>query len=381
MMLRVSEPILGDEERSALLDVIDSGWITMGPRVEAFEAEFARTHAASQAVAVNSCTSGLHLSLVAFGIGPGDEVLVPSLTFVASANSILYTGATPVFVDIASLETPLMCIEDAAAKVTPRTRAVLLVHFAGYVLGRDLWTAFAREHNLILIEDAAHAAGARSAGTFGSAAIFSFYGNKNMTTAEGGMILVADDALAEQMRRLRAHGLTSTGYERMAVRSSSYDVPMLGFNYRMDELRAALGMVQLRSLFEWNEKRRQLTGTYHQILRAQQDTVVMPFALEYGGGTADSSYHILPVVLPPDAPRSAVMRRMLEDEIQTTIHYPPCHHLSYYERTQPGVLLPKTEEFGRRELTLPLYPGMETDDVARVCLSLQAAVRHAQHEA
>ncbi|MEA1834418.1 DegT/DnrJ/EryC1/StrS family aminotransferase [Methylobacterium durans] len=380
-MLRVSEPILGAEERSALVDVIDSGWITMGPRVEAFEAAFARAHDASNAIAVNSCTSGLHLSLAALGIGPGDEVLVPSLTFVATANSILYTGATPVFVDIASLDTPLLCAADAAAKVTPRTKAVLLVHFAGYVLDREVWAAFAREHDLILIEDAAHAAGVRSAGTFGAAAIFSFYGNKNMTTAEGGMILVADESLAERMRRLRAHGLTSTGYERMAVRASTYDVPMLGFNYRMDELRAALGLVQLRSLFDWNEKRRRLTQAYHEILQAQGDTVVVPFAREFGARGVESSYHILPVLLPPDAPRPAVMRRMIDDEIQTTIHYPPCHHLSFYEQTLPGTLLPKTEEFGRRELTLPLYPGMTIDDVERVCVSLQGAVHYARHEA
>ena len=182
-MLLVSEPILGAEEKAALAAVIDSGWVTMGDRVQEFEQTFARLHQAEEFVAVSSCTAALHLILHALGIGPGDEVLVPSLTFVATANSVLYVGARPVFVDIESPEVPLMSLDDAEAKCTARTKAVILVHFGGYLAERDAWQAFARRKGLLLIEDAAHAPGLPAVGTLGEAAAFSFYGNKNMTTA------------------------------------------------------------------------------------------------------------------------------------------------------------------------------------------------------
>src|SRR6266700_5067086 len=178
-MLLVSEPVLGMDEQAALAAVIDSGWVTMGDRVREFEQAFARLHDADDSIAVSSCTAALHLILHALGLGPGDEVLVPSLTFVATANSVLYTGATPVFVDIDSLDWPLMSSLDAATKCTARTKAVIVMHYAGYVTARDTWADFAARRGLLLIEDAAHAAGAVDAGTVGQAAAFSFYGNKN----------------------------------------------------------------------------------------------------------------------------------------------------------------------------------------------------------
>ncbi len=190
-MLLVAEPSLGEDEKAALADVIDSGWITMGSRVKAFEREFAEQHRSADAVAVGSCTAGLHLALDALGIGAGDEVLVPALTFVATSNSVLYTGATPVFVDIESFDVPIMSLEDAAAKCTAKTRAVIIMHYAGYIADRDAWRAFADSRGLFLIEDSAHAVGADRTPVYGDAAVFSFYGNKNMTTAEGGMILGA----------------------------------------------------------------------------------------------------------------------------------------------------------------------------------------------
>lgn len=374
-MLRVSEPTLGAEECAALADVIERAWITMGPRVSAFEEAFAVAQGCSHAVAVSSCTAGLHLSLVALGIGPGDEVLVPAMTFVATASSVLHAGASPVFVDIASLSTPVMSLADAERRLTPRTRAILLVHFAGYVVDRDAWTAFARTHDLILIEDAAHAAGNPAAGTCGAAAIFSFYGNKNMTTAEGGMIVTEDARLADALRRRRAHGLTSTGFERLNGRSPNYDVTCLGFNYRMDELRAAMGLAQLRHLAGWNRRRRRLTALYRVHLRDEAPGVIMPFADLPAREDVESACHIMPVVLPAEASREDVMRRLLADGVQTTIHYPPCHLLSFYRSREPDVALPLAEEFGRRELTLPLHPGLDPADVAHVCRSLAGALR------
>ena len=254
-MLLVSKPVLGAEEKAALAEVIDSGWITMGDRVKEFEQAFARMHEAEDSIAVGSCTAALHLILQALGIGPGDEVLVPSLTFVATANSVLYVGAKPVFVDIESAQVPLMSLEEAEAKCTAKTKAVILVHFSGYLADRDAWQAFAQRKGLLLIEDAAHAPGHPAVGTYGEAAAFSFYGNKNMTTAEGGAVIARDPALRETIRRMRAHGMTSDTRQRLTARQPTYDVTMLGFNYRIDELRAALGLVQLKRLPEWNKTR------------------------------------------------------------------------------------------------------------------------------
>src|SRR5439155_7160297 len=233
-MLLVSEPILGMEEKAALEAVIDSGWITMGDRVREFEQAFARLHGAEDSIAVCSCTAALQPILHARDIGTGDEVLVPSLTFVATADSVLYVGARPVFVDIESTAVPLMSLEEAEAKCTARTKAVILVHFGGYLADRDAWQAFAARKGLLLIEDAAHAPGLPAAGTFGEAAAFSFYGNKNMTTAEGGAIIARSSSLRETIRRARSHGMTSGTRQRLDSRSPDYDVTTLGFNYRMD---------------------------------------------------------------------------------------------------------------------------------------------------
>src|SRR5437879_9553517 len=263
-MLLVSEPVLGTEEKAALAAVIESGWITMGDRVREFEKAFALLHQTEDAIAVSSCTAALHLILHALGVGPGDEVLVPSLTFVATANCVLYVGARPVFVDIESPEIPLMSLDEAEAKCTARTKAVILVHFGGYLAHRDTWQSFARKKGLLLIEDAAHAPGLPAAGTFGDAAAFSFYGNKNMTTAEGGAIIARDRSLRETIRRARSHGMTSGTRQRLDSRSPDYDVTILGFNYRMDELRAAVGLAQLQRLTGWNDIRRGLSLRYRQ---------------------------------------------------------------------------------------------------------------------
>ena len=265
-MLLVSEPVLGVDEKAALAAVIESGWVTMGDRVREFEQTFARLHEAEDSIAVGSCTAALHLILHALGIGPGDEVLVPSLTFVATANSVLYVGARPVFVDIESPAVPLMSLEEAEAKCTSRTKAVIIVHFGGYLAHRDAWQAFARRKGLLLIEDAAHAPGLPAAGTFGEAAAFSFYGNKNMTTAEGGAIIARSRSVRETIRQARSHGMTSSTRQRLASRRPDYDVTMLGFNYRMDELRAAVGLVQLKGLPEWNDIRRRLSLRYRQLI-------------------------------------------------------------------------------------------------------------------
>lgn len=370
-VLLVSEPVLGREEVAAVAQVIEEGWITLGPRVEAFEKAFAARHGAVDAVAVDSCTAALHLALEALGIGPGDEVLAPSLTFVATINAIHYTGAEPVLVDIKSLDDPLMSVEKAAARVTSRTRAVMLMHYAGHPADRDAWREFANRHGLLLIEDAAHAVGIPDVGSYGDAAAFSFYGNKNMTTAEGGMILMRDPVLLERARRMRAHGMTSNAHQRLRARSSQYDVISPGWNYRMDEMRAALGLVQLSRLAALNARRAELAALYRKRFGPLQKRGVLGIPFSRGG---ISAHHIFPVVLPEETDRAEVMAAMSAQGVQTTIHYSPVHELSYYRSRWPDLKLTVTEEFARREMTLPLHAKMADSDVDLVAATLEAAL-------
>lgn len=369
-MLLVSAPIVGSEEKAVLAEVIDSGWLTMGDRVRAFEEAFATMHGAEDAVAVSSCTAALHLILQALGLGRGDEVLVPSLTFVATANAVCYVGATPVFVDIESMDVPLMSLTEAEARCTPRTKAVILVHFAGYLPDREAWRAFARRRGLLLIEDAAHAPGLKEAGTFGDAAAFSFYGNKNMTTAEGGAVLARDRTVRETIRRARAHGMTTTTHQRLDSRTPQYDVTMLGFNYRMDELRAAIGLVQLKQLQSWNGIRLALTSSYRRLIAQDCPSVQVPFS-----GNHLSTYHIMPVLLPAFVNRQNAIDYLRAAGVQTTIHYPPVHLLSLYRQLYPNLHLPRTEIFAERELTLPLHPRISTSMVEAIAARLAEVVR------
>lgn len=368
-MLFIAEPILGDEEKAALCKVIDSGWITMGSQVRAFERAFADLHEVADAVAVNSCTAGLHLALDAIGLMPGDEVLIPSLTFVATANSVLYTGATPVFVDIESLDVPLMSLVDANAKVTARTKAVIIMHFAGYVADPVAWREFADANGLFLIEDSAHAVGTGRGAIFGDLAVFSFFGNKNMTTAEGGMVTALDPALLVRVRQARGHGMTTGTTERLHGTMITYDVTMLGFNYRMDELRAAVGVVQLARLEAWNDSRRALTNTYRLLLEEHCPDVRTPFR-----ALRRSSHHIMPVLLPKDVDRQRVVDFLRAEGVQTTNHYPPIHWFSWFRQKFPVTSLPTTEEFAMRELTLPLHPRLTGAQIRYITRSLARAL-------
>ncbi|UCI07398.1 DegT/DnrJ/EryC1/StrS family aminotransferase [Mesorhizobium sp. B1-1-8] len=371
-MLLVSAPVLGVPEKVALSKVIDSGWLTMGERVRSFEEAFAVMHGAEDCVAVNSCTAALHLILYGLGIGPGDEVLVPSLTFVATVNAVLYVGAKPVFVDIESADVPLMSIAEAEARCTSRTRAVILVHFAGYLADKAEWQAFASVRGLYIVEDAAHAPGLKDVGTFGAGAAFSFYGNKNMTTAEGGVVITRDPDLREKIRLARGHGMTSGTRQRLNSRTPQYDVTMLGFNYRMDEMRAAIGLVQLRNLQEWNEVRRILVALYRRLITARCPSITMPF-----GEPRTSAYHIMPVLLPRHVDRQCVIDELRAQGIQTTIHYPPVHQMTLYRERCPGVHLPRTEDFAERELTIPLHPQITSPVAEAVVDALAAALEDA----
>ncbi len=247
--LPLSAPSFDEAEAQAVAEVVRSGWLTMGPRTATFENAFAEFVGSPNAVMASSCTAALHLAFAALNLGPGDEVIVPSLTFVATANAVAYTGATPVFADIVSLERPLIDPEAVRALIGPRTRAICAVHYAGYVADMAALRRLADQHGLALVEDAAHSPGARSpegpAGSLGDISCFSFFSNKNLVTGEGGMATSGDDRLVSRMRLLRAHGMTATSWDRERGHASGYDVVERGYNYRPSELEAALGLVQL----------------------------------------------------------------------------------------------------------------------------------------
>lgn len=370
--ISLAELDYGPEEEAAVVEVLRSKWLTMGARTAEFERQFAAATQARHAVAVNNGTAALHLALNAVGIGPGDEVIVPSLTFVATANAVLYCGATPVFGDISSDECLTLDPQDAASKITPRTKAIVVVHYAGYSCDMDGFLALARTHGLKIVEDAAHAPGSRwqgrPIGSIGDATCFSFFSNKNLSTGEGGMITTDDDTIAGKMRLNRSHGMTTLTYERHRGHAFTYDVVSAGYNYRLTEMQSALGIVQLAKLERNNAKRRSLVALYRRAL-ADVSGVVVPFA----GRDQESSCHIMPIVLPEGADRDDVQRAMKAAGIQTSIHYPPVHRFTNFaDRFSADV--PRLERLKGRLLTLPLHPLMSPRNVETVAEALQEAL-------
>src|SRR6266540_3703149 len=314
-----------DTEALAVQDVIKSRWLTMGKVTQEFESSFAKYTQAKHAIAVTNATAALHLACLALGIGPGDEVIVPSLTFVATANAVRYVGATPVFADISSTEN--LNISPAAINllITARTRAIIIMHYAGYPCDMPAILSIAEKHGLFVIEDAAHAVGSelngRKLGVWGDIGCFSFFSNKNMTTGEGGMLTTDNDDLAQKLSRLRSHGMTSLTWDRHKGHAWSYDVIDLGYNYRIDEIRSALGRVQLQKLPHNNQRREEWTALYRAMLPELCPELVVPFQHHPGV----SSCHLLPVLLPVGMPRQRFMEEMKARGIQTSIHYPPIH--------------------------------------------------------
>ncbi len=371
-VLPLAAPSFDEAEVEAVAEVVRSAWLTMGPRTAAFEEAFAERVGASHAVMASSCTAALHLAFAALDIGPGDEVVVPSLTFVATANAVAYTGATPRFGDILSLERPVLDPDAVAALIGPRTRAICAMHYGGWMGEIAALRALADRHGIALVEDAAHAPGASCAtgraGSIGDVSCFSFFSNKNLVTGEGGMITTDDDAVAKRLRLMRAHGMTATSWDRERGHASGYDVVERGYNYRPSEIEAALGLVQLGKLDDMTARRRRVVAAYRAALAGHPELVI-PFAGEDEG----SACHILPIVAPSQEAREEIRRRAAADDVQTSVHYQPVHRFTVYE---PQDELPLTEEYARREVTVPLFPAMTDDDVERVArvLELQEAM-------
>ncbi|MFZ5882111.1 MAG: DegT/DnrJ/EryC1/StrS family aminotransferase [Chloroflexota bacterium] len=363
------------QEEAAVLDVLRSRWLTMGGVTQAFEQEFAASVGARHAIAVSNATAALHLACLACGLGPGDEVIVPSLSFVATANAVRYVGATPVFADITSEDDLTLSVESIRRCLTPRTRAIIVMHYGGYACDMNSILGMAKEHGLSVIEDAAHADGSsldgRSLGVWGAVGCYSFFSNKNMTTGEGGMLVTNDDTLAESLRTLRSHGMTSLTWERHKGHAWSYDVTAVGYNFRIDEIRSAIGRVQLAKLDQFNARRAQVVDWYHEYLQELAPALHIPFQSHRG----QSCHHIFPVLLPAGSDRPAFMEAMKAQKIQTSIHYPPIHTFGAYKDLFPmDGGLPVTEAVSRREVTLPLYPGLTQDEILFVAQAVQRAL-------
>ena len=369
------DPDLGPEEEQAVVDVIRSKWLTMGDRTKEFERRFAEETGVPVAVACNSATAGLHMALAALDVGPGVDVVVPSLTFVATANAVRYCGARPVFADVASLDDWNVDAASIERVLTPATKAIVVVHYAGYACDMPSIMALAARRGLAVVEDVAHAPCASLDGTalgaWGDLGCFSFFSNKNMTTAEGGMVTTRRPELADKLGWLRSHGMTTLTLDRHKGHAFGYDVVALGFNYRMSELNAALGLVQLKYVRERNARRGTLVAAYRERL-AHLPGLGMPFSAFRGA----PAFHLMPVLLPKATGRFEVMTAMREAGVQTSIHYRPVDTFTAYVKAGlgPSTQVPLAHVIGERVVTLPLFPSMSIEQVDLVCSALVRAI-------
>lgn len=378
-------PEIGEEEIAEVVDSLRSGWVTTGPKVKRFEEQFAAYTGAAHAIAVSSCTAALHLSLAAEGIGPGDEVLVPTLTFCATANVVAHLGARPVLVDVNRYG--LIDPDSAMRAITARTRAIVPVHFAGQSCDLESIAALAAKHGLAVIEDAAHAVGTRyrgkPIGTHGRAVAFSFYATKNMTTGEGGMITTQDGELAARLRMLALHGMSRDAWKRYSEAGSwYYEVLEPGYKSNMTDIQAALGIHQLRKLDGFIERRRSLARTYDEALSRHEEIEIPPQAPEQSG-----VYHLYPVRVREQSAgldRAAFIEQLKAENIGASVHFIPLHRHPYYRDKygyRPGDF-PGAESYYRGLLSLPLYPRMTDEDGAQVIAAVgrilaRARERHA----
>ena len=370
--LPLNRPSIGDEEIEAVSRCLRSGWITTGQLCKDFEDAFCRLSGASYAVSLSSATAGMHLALQALGIGPGDEVITPSMTFVSTVNMITLAGARPVFVDCdyGTLNINPALIEE---KISPRTKAVIPVHFAGAPVDMDAVLAVARRHGLAVIEDAAHAIGTTykgvHAGGFGAIAIFSFHPIKNITTGEGGMITHSDEPFEKKIRLLRFHGIERDAWKRYGRGGNpDYDVVAPAFKYNLTDMQAALGLAQLAKLKAFNRRRGELAGLYREAL-GNLSGLDLPQVPDY---PHEHAWHLF-VVKVRSMKRENFMSRLGDYNIGYGIHFPATHLLTYVREkfgTAAGTL-PETEAAAERILSLPLFPDMKDEDAAYVCEAIR----------
>ena len=362
-----------EREAKAAYDTIKSGWISTGPNCAELEEMFAKMLGAKYAVSVTNCTDALHICCMLCGFGPGDEVICPSLTFAASANCIRYVGATPVFADIVGPEHINIDPADIEKKITPKTKGIVVVHMEGYPAKMDEIMAIAKKHNLKVVEDACHGPlseyKGKKLGTIGDCSAFSFFSNKNISTGEGGMFVTNSEELAAKAKLLRSHGMTTMSYQRASGHATEYDIVELGYNFRMDDIRASIAIEQLKKLPEDLEKRITVRKRYLENLKDVKGLVI-PFAdcKEF------TSNYIMPVVLTEGNKerRNAIREKIHESGIQTSVHYPAIHKFSIYK--DYGAVLPQTEYVTEHEITLPMYAALTMEQVDFICDTVKKAI-------
>lgn len=360
-------------EAKAAYDTIRSGWISTGPKCAELEEMFARMLGAKYAVSVTNCTDALHICCMLCGFGPGDEVICPSLTFAASANCIRYVGATPVFADIVGPEHINIDPADIEKKITSKTKGIVVVHMAGYPAKMDEIMEIAKKHNLKVVEDACHGPlseyKGKKLGTIGDCSAFSFFSNKNISTGEGGMFVTNSEELATKAKLLRSHGMTTMSYQRASGHATEYDIVELGYNFRLDDIRASIAIEQLKKLPGDLDKRIVVRKRYLENL-SNVKGIVVPFAdcKEF------TSNYIMPVVLIEGNKerRNAIREKIHEAGIQTSVHYPAIHKFSIYKNY--GAVLPQTEYVTEHEITLPMYAALTMEQVDFICDTVKKAI-------
>jgi dTDP-4-amino-4,6-dideoxygalactose transaminase len=368
-----------EQDVRAVLDCLESGWLTIGPRTQAFEEALAGYVGCAHAVTVSSGTAALHLSCLAAGIGAGDEVIVPAITFVASASAARYVGAEPVLCDVRDSHHFTLDPEDVARRITPRTRAVVAVHFCGYPADVLALRELCDEHGLVLIEDCAQAIGAHvdddgcQVGTVGELGAFSFFSKKQLCVGEGGMVTTADERLAERVRLLRSHAMTSSTWDRHRGHDPAYDIVDIGFNFRLDEPRSALGLSRLRRLEESIAARRAIVRAYRERLAE-----VPGVELAFDERTVERSSHFaFPVLLSDRERRDRFREQLKANGIQTT-WYPALHTFTEYRRFAPAQGLPRAMEVSDRHCALPLSSTMDETTVDIVVDVVRSALSQAE---
>ncbi len=361
-----------ESEEQAVMEVLRSRWISSGPKCNELENLIVDIFGTQYALAVTNCTAALHMAVLAAGICPGDEVIVPSLTFVATVNSIMYAGGIPVFCDIRSAEFPVIDEESIKKLITDKTRAIVVMHYAGFPCNMESIMNIAEENGLRVIEDACHGPLSEykgiKLGTIGDIGCFSFFSNKNISTGEGGAVVTNSEELYQKMKLIRSHGMTSMSYERAMGHATEYDVVELGYNYRMDDIRASLAISQINKLEPDIEKRRKVRDVYIREL-SDTDTITIPFA-DY---REKNSSYIFPIVVNVDGTdskgltvRDSLRNVLKEKGIQTSVHYPPVHRFKIHSGLLKGEL-PVTEYYSDHEITLPMYGRLTAEKVEYIC--------------
>jgi len=355
-----------EAEEKAVIETIRSKWISIGPKTTEFENKFASMLNVKHSIALSNCTVALHLAMKILGIKDGDEVICPSLTFVATVNSIRYVNAIPVFADVKSYDDLTIDPEDIEKKITSKTKAIVVMHYGGFACDMDRIMAIAKKYNLKVIEDSCHGPlsehQGRKLGTIGDIGCFSFFSNKNISTGEGGMLVTNNPEYFQRAKLLRSHGMTSLSYERSKGHSTSYDVVDLGFNYRMDDIRASIGIVQLDKLENDLKKRAEVRKMYIRELSKILE-IIIPFKDQ----NEFSSNYIFPIILKNSTyeKRDMIRNKLAEAGIQTSVHYPAVHQFSIYKDFYKE--LPNTDYVADNLITLPMYANLRKDDIE--CIS------------